>query len=174
MEQAQSDRNEKLNAALGVDVFKFRFPVLLTSVLQECSSREDVLRVAIQIRQTKGAVRLREWMSSVHQSISEGDRGAVEKSLKELEEAGFDLQHEISKAPAPAAAPSDYAKAGQKVIAHFSPLLGIVVEALLRPAESLLRAWRTRKFALLSDLREVRANAKEIEKRFNTLFRQAA
>ena len=95
VEYSEQRRNDILNQALNMQTFSFPLPILLTNVLMQASSKEDILTVVFQMRSSRAAKRFRQWVKKLQDSILNGDRVKVEESLITLKKSGIEMSKEL-------------------------------------------------------------------------------
>src|SRR3712207_5200704 len=95
LEIDEQKRDAVINDILGYEAFRIETPPIVKAVLQNAESKEEILKIALDIRESKAACRFRQFCSSVEQAITEGKRKETEKALSELSAYGLQIAAEL-------------------------------------------------------------------------------
>jgi hypothetical protein len=71
------------------------FPGFGTSVLAECSSREEILRVALEMRASRAAIGFRQWLLNVQHALDSGNLSTVTRAIVDLEHVLSETRRKI-------------------------------------------------------------------------------
>jgi hypothetical protein len=137
-----------MNQMLGFQAFKVRTPLLLHAIASKARDRDDLVRIALDLRVSRPARRFREYCTSIDEAIAAGDLTGMEGAITELSKIGIRLSDVVS-----GESTSDQRLNGFLEIAHSAPPLARSLAVLMRvPLLSMERWFRRRRFTLLDEL----------------------
>jgi hypothetical protein len=88
--------SQQLNSELAGPVLVADFPLIASYVAGQAASRRDLIRVALEVRDSPAARRFRQWVIRVQSAIEEQARlRVIRDAAGELAELCRDLQHEL-------------------------------------------------------------------------------
>jgi hypothetical protein len=152
-------QDDIVNNILGYQSFVVDVPLVAQAVLQQAQDLADVVKITLQVRESKEAKEFRKFCLTVDEAIAKGTRSEVEEALRELSRFGLDL--------ATAVQPDQprSAQGRQELISFGSPLLSLVPWSARRVA-TVWRKLRFRHLAFLDELRTVSRSMGVLEKVF--------
>jgi hypothetical protein len=150
MAATEAERDRLINDALGYQGFATPAPPVAAAVLQRAKSLQDVLPIAIEMRESTRAVEMRAFCKHVDSSVRAGDRRQVEAAVAELSALGLDLvKGSASKGDVPES------PAGKRELAIYQTPLGrLVADLIPNSIRKLLPRLRAPRLAFLHELRD--------------------
>ncbi|MEU4733121.1 hypothetical protein [Streptomyces sp. NPDC023588] len=93
------DQQQRVSALRQFGAFKHdsNVPFILSAVLSQCTMPDDVLRVAIEMRNQRSAQNYRRWIREIIDAIDSGDNERQKRADMEFAEAQQFLSREISR-----------------------------------------------------------------------------
>ena len=95
-ERSNADQNHLVSTLMGDTAMNVVIPMIFSAVLRECTKPSDIIKVAMQIRSSKGAKAFREWSRSLESTPS---RTAMKYAKKELFSICEDFRSEFKRVP---------------------------------------------------------------------------
>jgi hypothetical protein len=84
--QVRQELADRLNSEFGNTSFSCEFPVISTFIAHQCNTREELLEVALQVRESSSVRAFRQWVSDIQFRIrTQSDLPEVVKAKSELE-----------------------------------------------------------------------------------------
>jgi len=74
---------------------KLYFPGFGTSILAKCKSREEILPIAIEFRQSSECTEFREWLKKMDEATREGNLLFVSKNMRELQGVASEVRKSL-------------------------------------------------------------------------------
>jgi hypothetical protein len=165
LEERERDHDELINGALQFEAFRVPVPLVANAVLRRAERRDQLLDIAMDIRESREARRFRRYASSVDAAISEGDRERVEKSIRDLERWGLRLAESL------ASSTQEFdVQAYREIVAFGSPLAAALLSVATVPIGFLRGRLRSRRFALLDELSGPPRGGSYLESRLTALW----
>ena len=95
-EQLRRDVRDSINAEFAAPALRAEFPLVASYVIGQATSRGDLLRTAIELRDTSKAARFRSWIFDIENRIrDEHDLGRIKQAQEELTDLVVDLRAEF-------------------------------------------------------------------------------
>ncbi len=86
----------KLNNELNTTVFSGDFPVISTYIAHQCRTRKELLKVALEIRETRSVRAFREWIGEIQESVqNQSDLPKIANARAELVTTLKDIRKEL-------------------------------------------------------------------------------
>lgn len=167
VEQEEAAKDAAVNADLGYEAFSVPVPIVAHAVLSKVQRRDQILDAAVDLRESKAAIRFRRYCANVDEALAAGDRTKVELALQDLAKAGVAFGDAVTVESESGAWDATSAK---ELVALKSPLAAALVGALRYPADRVVGAWRHRRYALLDELRSPPRITHNLGKRFESLW----
>jgi hypothetical protein len=96
IEQIGSQLSAQLNGELHSHSLRAEFPLIASYVAGQATNRSDLMRVALEVRNSPAARRFRQWVIQVQSAINEQARlRVVGEAARELEDLSRDLRREL-------------------------------------------------------------------------------
>lgn len=146
----EKERDKIVNEILGYEAFEVKCPLVAKAVLEKAESFEDILKVALDLRNSRAARRFRKFSTTVDEAIRAGKRNEVEKALEELSSLGIKVLLDMKKQNANAPM-----QVTEELVKHGSPLLRALWPLLRFPIEKVYKKLRYQKFAFLDTIRSL-------------------
>jgi chloramphenicol 3-O-phosphotransferase len=144
LEKQNREKRAALNAALGYKAFQMPAPPVAEYILKKAERIEDVLTIALDLRESKAARKFRLYCQDVDAAIGDGDVRKVENALAAVSAQGVKL---IGSRDTSAKKPLlDVVK---ELATHSSFIVKVIWPLLTLPLEKLHDKIRYRRLALL-------------------------
>jgi hypothetical protein len=94
--QVRQELSTKLNSEFNTTVFSGDFPIISTYIAHQCRSRNQLLKVALEIRETRSVRAFREWIKNIQSNVqNQNDLPKIAQAKIELETTLKDIRKEL-------------------------------------------------------------------------------
>ncbi len=149
-----------MNAALGFEAFISPAPPVAATVLHRAKGLQDVLPIAMDMRHSSRAVKMRAFCREVDESVRTGDRQQIEAAVAELAAMGVDLVKGFARS-----SDTPESSVGKRELATYQSPLGQLIAKLIPDSiRNLLPKLRTPRLAFLHELQGTPRTVSSVEK----------